>query len=43
MEILKDLDILEEKLEKGEINEGDYIDECNDLKKDYENTYIGSF
>lgn len=43
MEILKDLDELEEKLEKGEINEGDYIDGCNDLKKDYENTFVGSF
>ena len=34
MEILNDLDILEDKLENGEINEGEYINECNNLRKE---------
>lgn len=43
MHILNDLDILEDKLENGEINEGEYIEECNDLRKEYDETHIGSF
>lgn len=43
MEILKDLDELEDKLENGEINEGEYLEECNILKKEYESIYVGSF
>lgn len=43
MDILNDLDILEDKLENGEINEGEYINECNNLRKEYNSTYVSSF
>jgi len=43
IKILKDLDVLEDKLENGEINEGEYIEECNSLRKEYDNIYLGSF
>ena len=43
MEVLKDLDELEDKLESGDINEGEYIEECKPLRKEYDNIYIGSF
>lgn len=43
MEVLKDLDELEDKLESGEINEGEYVEECNILRKEYDNIYVGSF
>jgi hypothetical protein len=29
------MDLLEKKLEDGEINEGKYLEECNSLKDDY--------
>ena len=40
--ITNDLEDIEEKLTTGELNDGDYLDKCNSLKKQYDNIKFAS-
>ena len=37
-----DLEDIEEKLTNGKLNDGEYLDKCNSLKKQYDNIKFAS-